>query len=377
MDITVKEVLEKKHLKEFVRYPYRLYKDHPHHIPKLEFDELTTLNKKKNPAFDHCESRYWLAYKNGKVVGRIAAILNRSFIEKWKKNYLRFGWFDFEEDEAVAKLLLQQVENWAKEKNLEAVHGPMGFTDLDYEGMLVEGFDQPGTMATIYNYPYYPKFLENSGYKKDTDWVEYRIHMPEAVPEKLQHIAEIIQHRYDLKIIHAKKPKDLLPYANEIFELINSTYEELYGVVPLTKKQMAYYTKQYFSFMRAEFICMITDNKGKLVAVGLSMPSLSAALQKSKGKLFPFGFIHLLKALKKNEGIDMLIIGIRKDLQGKGVNAILMNEMGKAYIKNGIKWAESNPELENNIKVQSLWQHFNAVQHKRRRCYIKFLSNGS
>lgn len=377
MDIIVEEIRGKKQLKEFVRYPYLLYKNHPHHIPKLAFDEMTTLSKKKNPAFDHCESRYWLAYKNGKVAGRIAAIVNKKFIEKWNKNYLRFGWFDFEEDENVARMLLQQVENWAKEQSMEAIHGPLGFTDLDYEGMLIEGFDETGTMPTIYNYPYYPKFLENSGYQKHTDWLEYRIKIPKEVPERIQHIAKTIESRYKLKVVDIKKPKDLLPHANEIFELVNSTYEDLYSVVPLTKKQMAYYTKQYFSFMRTEFICLVADNSGKLVAIGISMPSLSAALQKSKGKLFPFGFLHLLKALRKNEGVDMLIVGIRKDFQGKGVNAILMNKMGRAYIQNGIKWAESNPELEDNTKVQSMWQYFDAVQHKRRRCYIKFLQNGS
>lgn len=377
MNIVVKEVTGKKQLKEFVRYPYLLYKNHPYYIPKLSFDEMTTLSKEKNPAFDYCESKYWLAYKNGKVVGRIAGIVNNAFIDKWKKNYLRFGWFDVENDEDVAKALLQQIENWAKEKNMEAVHGPLGFTDLDYEGMLIEGFDQTGTMPTIYNYPYYPKFLEHSGYRKDTDWVEYRIKVPETIPERLQHIAKKIESRYELQVIATKNAKDILPYADEIFELINSTYDELYGVVPLTKKQMAYYTKQYFSFIRSDFICMVADNSGKLIAVGISMPSLAAALQKSKGKLFPLGFIHLLKALKKNEVVDMLIVGIRKDFQHKGVNAILMNEMAKAYIKNGIKWAESNPELEDNTKVQSLWQYFDAKQHKRRRCYIKFLQNGS
>ncbi|HWI91273.1 MAG TPA: hypothetical protein VNT20_08350 [Flavisolibacter sp.] len=377
MDVVIKEISGKKQLKQFVRYPYLLYKNHPYHIPKLMFDEMTTLSKEKNPAFDHCESRYWLAYKNGEVVGRIAAILNNAFIKKWNKNYLRFGWFDFEEDEVVGRLLLKQVEDWAKEKNMDAVHGPLGFTDLDYEGMLIEGFDQRGTMATIYNHPYYPKSLEICGYKKDTDWIEYRIKVPDSIPERIEQIALNVEKRYDLKIIRTKKPKDLLPYAEEIFELINSTYEELYGVVPLTKKQTAYYAKQYLSFLRTDFICMIADKNDKIISVGISMPSLSAALQKSKGKLFPFGFIHLLKALKKNDAVDMLIVGIRKDFQNKGVNAILINEMGKAYISSNIKWAETNPELEDNTKVQSLWQYFDAVQHKRRRCYIKYLRNES
>jgi hypothetical protein len=373
MEIEIKEVLEKKQLEEFIEFPNRLYKDHPCYIPPLRSGERTTLSREKNPAFDFCEARYWLAYKNGKVVGRIAGILNKSFIEKWKQKYLRFCWFDFEEDEKIAKALLTEIEIWAKEKKLDAVHGPIGFTDFDDEGMLVEGFDQRATLATIYNYPYYPVFMEKAGYYKDVDWIEFKVDAPTTVSARLQRLATTIQERYGLHVVPVNKRNDVVPYINRIFELFNSAYENLYGIVPLTQKQMDYYSKEYFPFMRPGFICMVADKTDKLIAVAISMPSIAEALQKCGGKLFPFGFLHLRRAFKKPEGVEMLIVAIRKDFQGKGVNSILMTEFSKSFIDKGIKWAESNPELENNFKVQSIWEPFNAVQHKRRRCYIKFI----
>ncbi len=373
MTISIKEVNNKKLLQAFIDFPYRLYKNHPYYIPPLKFDEKATLTKDKNPAFDYCEARYWLAYKNEQVVGRIAAILNKAYIEKWNKAYMRFGWIDFDDDEKIAEALINEVEKWAKEKGMEAVHGPMGFTDLDCEGMLVEGFDQLGTLATIYNYPYYPKYIEKMGYAKDADWVEYKIKVPESIPKKMEKMATIVERRNNLFLLKIKKAKDLLPYATDIFQLINETYQGLYGFVPLTDKQIEHYTKQYFSFIRGDFVPLVIDKKGKLAAFGITMPSLSIALQKAKGKLLPFGFVPILTALKKNKFADLYLIAVRKDLQGKGVNAMLMNELTKCYIKNGIEYAESNPELELNKSVQSIWQHYDAVQHKRRRCYIKHL----
>jgi hypothetical protein len=374
MSITVKEVLDKKGLKKFIGFPYKLYKGNPYYIPPLRFDEEATLRKDKNPAFEYCEARYWLAYKNDKVVGRIAAILNKSYIEKWNSKHLRFGWVDFEEDENILLELMLKVEQWARELGMEAVHGPLGFTDLDYEGTLIEGFDQVGTMASIYNYPYYPTFFEKTGYQKHTDWVEFKIKVPGEMIEKLDKLAHIVERRNNLKVIRFTKAKQLLPYADDIFQLINEAYGDLYGVVPLTEKQVKYYTKQYFSFIRPDFVSMVVDNEGKLAAFGITMPSLSKALQKAKGRLLPLGFLHLLRAIKKNNVADLLLVAIRKDLQGKGVNALLMRESLKAYIKAGIKHAESNPELEDNKKVQAIWELFEATQHKKRRCYIKHLS---
>ena len=375
METIVKEVVSKKDLKKFINLPYDLYKGHQYHVPPLKFDEEGTLRKDKNPAFDYCEAKYWLAYQGDKVVGRIAGILNKSYIEKWHNKYVRFGWFDFIDDQEVVNALIGQVENWAKELGMSAVHGPLGFTDLDHEGMLVEGFDQLGTLATIYNHPYYPTLLANAGYVKDVDWLEYKITLPKVVPEKLEKIALLVQKRYDLSVIHAKKAKDILPYATQLFQLINSAYSDLYGVVPLTEKQISYYTKQYFSFIRPDFVSLVTNKEGKLVGFGITMPSLSLALQKAKGNLLPFGLFHLIKAIKKNNLGDLYLVAVDKDLQGKGVNAIIMYELTKSYIKAGIEYAESNPELETNRHVQAMWQYYDVQQHKRRRCFIKQLNN--
>lgn len=373
MPISLQEVKTKKQLEAFLSLPYRLYKNHPHYVPPLRFDERATLRKDKNPAFDYCEARYWLAYDGDRIVGRVAAIINHAYIEKWKNRYMRFGWIDFENDPAIPAALMKAVEDWAQELGMTAVHGPMGFTDLDHEGMLVEGFDQLGTLAAIYNYPYYPQLLEQLGYTKDADWVEYRIKVPEQMPEKLEKMASVVQRRLGLQVVKAKKAKEILPYAKDIFQLINEAYSDLYGVVPLTDKQIAYYTKQYFSYIRTDFVPLILDAAGRLVAFGVTMPSLSLALQKAKGNLLPVGFVHVLKALKKNDLADLYLVAVRKELQGKGVNALLMHEVTKSYIRNGIRYAESNPELELNTKVQSIWEHYDAVQHKRRRCFIKQL----
>lgn len=375
MTITIKEVTNRKELNDFIDLPYRLYKGHSYFVPSLRFDEVATLRKEKNPAFDYCEAKYWLAYKNGRAVGRVAGIINHAYIKKWKNPYLRFGWIDFEEDEEIAKLLLEKVENWAREKEFKAIHGPLGFTDLDPQGMLIEGYDELGTLATIYNYPYYPRLLEKLGYQKDIDWVEYKIKIPGKVPEKLSKLASVVQRRLNLHSLVVRSAKEILPYANAIFELINSAYSDLYGVVPLTKKQIEYYTKQYFSFIRPDFVCLIVDQKGKLAAFGITMPSLSLALQKANGSLFPFGFIHILKAMKRNKTGDLYLVAVQKELQGKGVNAMLMYELTKSYIKNGIEYAESNPELESNVQVQSLWEYYEVKQHKRRRCFIKYLKD--
>ena len=374
MDIVVKQVVSKSDLKKFINFPFELYKNHPYNVPPLKFDETATLSKDKNPAFDYCEAKYWLAYKNNKVVGRIAGILNKSYIEKWGNKYLRFGWIDFEEDENIAKALLDAVENWARELGMVAVHGPMGFTDLDFEGMLVEGFDQLGTLATIYNYPYYPKCIENLGYTKDVDWVEYKITLPKEVPEKLEKLASIVKRRCNLHVADIKKAKEIKKYAPDIFHLINTTYADLHGVVPLTNKQIKTYTDQYFSFIKPDFVPLVLDSNGKMVAFAVSMPSLSKALQKAKGNILPFGFVHILKAMKKNNLGDLYLVGVDKEYQGKGVNAILMHELTKTFLKHKIEFAESNPELELNKSVQAIWQYYDATQHKRRRCYIKHLN---
>jgi len=374
MPITVKEVTKKHELKKFISFPYKLYAGNEYWVPPLRFDEMNTLRKDKNPAFDFCEAKYWLAYKDGKIAGRIAGIINTRFIEKWGKKHARFGWIDFIDDEEVSKALLDTVEHWAREKGMDAVEGPLGFTDLDYEGMLVEGFKELGTMAAIYNYPYYPQHLEKYGFRKEIDWIEFEIQTPREVPEKIERIAEIALKRNHLKILETPTRKDLLPYAKDMFTVLNASYENIFGFVPLTEKQIDVYIKQYFGFIRPEYVSIILDKNDRVAAFGITMPSFSRALQKSNGKLFPFGFIHLLRAMKNNDTLDLYIIGVRPDLQGKGVNAIMFREIINIVVNNKFVKAETNYELENNYRVQAQWKYFTKRQHKRRRCYIKHIT---
>ncbi len=372
--VYIEEVKDRSDFGHFINFPYKLYKGNRYYVPPLKFDEASTLDKKKNPAFEYCDARLWLAKENGKVVGRIAGILNHAFIQKWGKRYMRFGWMDFIPDPQVAKKLLDKVSEWARENNCEAIHGPMGFTDLDHEGMLIEGFEETGTLATIYNYSYYPQYMEQLGYVKDIDWKEFKIKVPEKVPEKVERLATVIENKFNLKVVKAKKAKEILNYASQVFDLINKSYAHLYGVVELTDKQITYYTKQYFSFIKTDYVSLVTDSNDRLIAFAITMPSLSVALQKCKGNLFPFGIFHLLGALKKNKLADMYLVAVHPEWQGKGINAILMREITRNYINNGVEFAETNPELEDNTAVQAIWDYYECHQHKRRRCYIGYLS---
>lgn len=371
--VVVKEVVTARDLRKFISFPNKLYAGNKYWVPPLRMDEMNTLRKDRNPAFEYCEARYWLAYKDGRPAGRIAGLINNRYVERWGKRHVRFGWFDFIDDEEVSAALLGKVEDWARRIGFDAVHGPLGFTDLDREGMLIEGFDEVGTLATNYNYPYYPRHMERLGYGKDVDWVEFRLSVGEGVPEKVDRIAQIALKRSKLTLLNAKSSRDFRPYAKDVFYLINEAYKDLYGVVTLTEKQIEVYIKQYFGFINPDYTKIVLDEDGKLAAFGIAMPSLSKALQKSGGRLFPFGFIHLLGALKKVEGIDLYLVAVRPDLQGRGVNALLLTEIHKACARNGVQWAESNPELEENEKVQAQWKHYEARQHKRRRCFIKHL----
>jgi GNAT superfamily N-acetyltransferase len=280
---------------------------------------------------------------------------------------------DFIDDEAVSRALLGAVESWAKEKGMAAVHGPLGFTDLDREGMLIEGFDELGTLATNYNHPYYPVHMEKLGYAKDIDWVEFEMAVPSEPNETISRIASIALRRNKLKLLEAGNKKGLLPYAKDLFHLLDDEYSRLYGVVPLTQKQVDGYVKQYFGFITPDFVPIVLDEKGRMVAFGITMPSLSKALQKAQGRLFPFGFIHLMKALKKNDRADLYLVAVKSEYQGKGVNAVLIHKMNQVYNRLGITKVESNPELETNRLVQEQWKYFEKRQHKRRRCFIKRL----
>lgn len=378
MSITLKEVNTVKDLKKFVDFHFDLYKKNKYWVPPLRKEELFLLRRDKNPAFDFCETKYWLAYKGKKIVGRIGGIINHKFNEKFDKKIMRFGWIDFINDEEVSNSLLSAVEDWAKEKGMNEVHGPLGFTDMDGEGTLVEGFEELSLLGSIYNYPYYPELIERKGYSKDIDWVEFKVSMTsDPVPEKISRISEIALKRNNLHILRVKKPKGLLPYAREMFYLINESFKDLYGFVELSDKQIDMYVNQYFGFIKPEYIPIVLNEKNEMVAFGITMPSLSRAFQKSKGRLFPFGFIHILKAMKNNPGLDLYLTAVRPDMQDKGVNAILMNEINKVIIKNNIRTVETNRELEGNSKVQAQWRFFEHRQHKRRRCYEKRLVDPS
>jgi GNAT superfamily N-acetyltransferase len=372
---TLKEVRTNAELRRFINYPFNLYRGNPYWVPSIRSDLYNTLHWKKNPAFEFCEARYWLALKDGREVGRIAGLINHHAIEKWGKPYARFSWIDFEDDPAIAGALLGAVEDWARAKGLKGVHGPLGFTDLDGEGMLVEGFDQLDTMATFYNFPYYPPHMESAGYRKDVDWVEYLISVPAEPIEKIDKLAAVIQKRLDLRFLEVKHKKELLPYAVQLFELLDETYEKLYGTTPLTLKQKKAYIDQYFGFISPDFVPVIMDKDGRMAAFGIAMPSLAKALQRVKGRLFPFGFVHLLRALRKNDRGELYLIGVRPDYQGKGVTAMLISRMVRTMIKFGISEVESTPELEDNLKVQTIWKHFVHRQHKRRRVYLKRLED--
>ncbi len=373
MNLILKEVITKQDLKKFILLPYSLYADNKYWVPPLRFDELKTLNPKVNPAFDFCESKYWLVYKDDRVVGRVAGIINLKFNDKFSKKEARFGWIDFEDDISISSLLLNTVEKWAVEKGMKSIHGPLGFTDMDGEGMLIEGYDEVSTLGSIYNYPYYQNHVEKLGYEKDIDWIEFNVKILRGTPDKISRIADIALKRNKLHIPVFKKAKDMLPYAKDIFHLINETYKDLYGFVELTEKQIDFYVKQYFSFIRPEYVPIVLDENNKLAAFGITMPSLNNALQKINGKLLPFGFIHILREIKKSRSLDLYLTAVRTDLQNKGVNALLIDQINKVCIKNGILNVETNRELETNDKIQAQWKLYDARQHKRRRCYKKGL----
>ena len=375
MAITIKKVTTKRDLKRFIRFNYELYKGNAYSVPDLYDDMLNTFNRKKNAAFEFCEAEYFLAYKDGKLAGRVAAIINHRANQAWGKKDVRFGWIDFTDDAEVSDALIRTVEQWGKERGMTDIVGPLGFTDMDAEGMLIEGFDQLGTMATIYNYPYYPQHMERMGFVKDADWVEFKIYIPDGIPDKHKRIADIIQRKYNLQIKKYTSAKKIAAeYGQAIFRLINEAYSQLYGYSALSQRQIDQYVKMYLPILDLRMVTLITDQNGELVAVGISMPSLSEALQKAHGRLLPFGWYHLLKALffkRRAKMLDLLLVAVKPEYQNKGVNALLFTDLIPVYQQLGFEYAESNPEMELNGKVQAQWEYFRTEQHKRRRAFRK------
>ncbi|MDR1500193.1 MAG: hypothetical protein LBI58_04350 [Tannerellaceae bacterium] len=375
MAVTVKEISGRKDLKRFVMFNLELYKNCPYHVPGLIDEEMMTLDKSKNPAFDAAEAIYFLALRDGKIVGRIAGIINHRANEVWSQKAARFGFVDFIDDVEVVDALFDTVERWAALRGMEEIHGPLGFTDMDHEGMLVEGFDLMGTMATIYNYPYYPVHLARRGYVKAQDWKEFRIYIPREVPEKHIRIGEIVRQKYGLKTLKFRSRKEIWPYANKIFQALNKAYSPLYGVVPLSDKQIEYYVKMYIPMLRLDMIAVvIREADDAVVGFGITMPNLSRALRKARGRMFPFGIIPLLRAMyARPKVVDLYLIGVLPEYRGKGVNALVFNDLIPVYIKCGTEYAESNPELETNNAVQAQWDYFRREHHKTRRAFKKQL----
>lgn len=372
MSVEIRPVnLNKREIKRFVEFGNSLYKGNDCYVPPLLFDEVDTFIPSRNPAFDFCDAALFMAWRDGKPVGRIAVLVNRKVNESSGRREARFGWIEFIDDEEVFDALMDAAEGWARSRGMDQMIGPMGFTDMDHEGMLIHGFDEEGTAATIYNHPYYPRHMERRGYAKDVDWVEYRMTVPDKVPDKYQRIADIVSRKYGLQTLTFKRVKDLADeFGRPLFHLINRAYRDLYGYSPLTDRQIDYYISHYLSVLRLDCLCVIVDSDRRLVGAGISMPSLSKALRKSGGRLFPTGWYHLLKALRgRNDIVDLMLVAIDPAYQNKGVNALLFSHLLPNYIRNGYKYAESNLELEDNEAVQLQWQYFDRRLHRRRRAY--------
>lgn len=381
--VEIKKVTDKRGLKAFIQFRFDLYRGNPYDAPNLFSDELNTLSREKNPACEFCDVDYFLAYRDGKVVGRVAAIINKRYNEQWKRPVVRFGWFDFIDDPEVSKALLQTVENWGLERGMQEIIGPLGFTDMDPEGMLTFGFDQLGTMATIYNYDYYPRHMEQmEGYEKDNDYVEFKVFVPkEGMPDKLKRVAELCMQRYNLHTVNLKRSQVFGPeqYGQKVLDLVNKTFGHLYGYSQMTQRQIDVYVHQYFKFFDMKMLSVIEDwntPDHQVIGVGITIPSLSKALQKCRnGRLWPFGWWHLIRALKfhKTDIVDLLLVGILPEYRAKGANALLFYQLIPVYQKYGFKWGETHVEMESNDKVQGQWKFFENELHKRRRCYKKKL----
>ncbi|MDY2693282.1 MAG: N-acetyltransferase [Prevotella sp.] len=379
--ITIKRVESKRDLKRFIELHYDLYAGNPYDVPNLFSDEMKTLSKDKNAAFEFCEAEYFMAYNaENQLVGRVAAIINHRANKRWGRLCVRFGWIDFIDDINVSRALLQAVEDYGRSKGMNEMIGPLGFTDLDPEGMLTWGFDQLGTMPTIYNYSYYPEHMEQLGdFEKDNDYVEFKLMVPDTVPEKYTKISRMIETRYNLHVRKFTK-KDIFEggYGRKIFELINTCFKDLYGYSELSDRQISQYIDMYLPMADLSLITGVEDwnAEKKLVAVGISIPSLSVALQKCRrGRLFPMGWWHILRALKqhKTKGVDLLLLGVLPEYRMKGANALMFSDLIPRYQAYGFEWGESQVEMETNENVQSQWQYLETILHKRRRCYKKWL----
>lgn len=372
--ITIKQAKTKSEMKDFVLFPFGLYKNNPNWIPPLISEELESFDAAVNPAFEHAEAYFYLAYKDGTIVGRTAAIINWAEVRQLGKRKVRFGWFDVIDDIEVTQALLEKVYELGRKHDMENVEGPMGFSNLDKTGVLIEGFDEIGTMITWYNYPYYMEHFEKLGFVREKQWIESKFPMPtEEMIQPVNKAADLIMKRYNLRAVNFTHSKDVMPYVDKMFELFNTTYERLSSFVAVSDAQIDYFKKKYIGMINPEYIKFVEDENGRMLAFCIVMPSLSEALQKAKGKLFPFGFIHLLWAKRHTKSVLFYLIGVHPDFQNKGLTAVIMKEYYKSFRAHGVETCIRTPELEENHSIHNLWKNFNPVIHKRRRTYIKNL----
>jgi GNAT superfamily N-acetyltransferase len=372
--VTLKEAVTKSELKQFVKFPFSLYKDSPYWVPPIINDELASFDKTKNPAFKNADAWFFLAYKNGEIVGRVAAIVNQLEVTGQQLKKMRFGWFDFIDDSEVSEVLLQKVAEIGNQHQLEYMEGPVGFSNLDKVGVLTEGFDHIGTMITWYNHSYYQSHYENLGFVKEKEYLENKFPFENAKPEFFAKANKLVQRRYGVKPINFTKTKEVMPIADQMFDLFNESYSSLSSFVPITDIQKKYFKKKYISFINPEYIKFVVDKEDKLIAFGIVMPSFSEALQKAKGKLFPFGIYHLLQAKKNSKDVIFYLIGVHPEYQNKGVTAVIFNQYYETFTKKGINYCFRTPELEENTAIRQIWKHFDPVVYKRRRTYRKNLS---
>ena len=374
--IEIRPVTTRKELQQFVQFYYDLYRDSKYAVPFLYSEEMSTLREDKNTSFECCEAQYFMAFRDDKLVGRVAAIINRRANEKWNVKKVRFGWFDFIDDTEVSKALLDTVAEWGKARGMNALNGPVGFTDFDHEGLLIDGFDYPAVMASLYNYPYYVRHIEAYGMEKEADWIELQVFPPEKCPDRIERLSEMVKQRYYVHVVKVKNSRELVKrFGIEYMDVIDAAYQKLYNFQPMTIEQKNYYKDMYFQFLNFDFVTLVVNEKEELVGVGLGMPDISPALRKCGGKLLPFGWYHLLKALKAKhmESFSFLLIAVRPDYQDKGINALFLQDQIPLINQYGIRKLETTSMLETNTKVLSFFTQFEHKQHKRHRAYIKAL----
>ena len=373
-EIVIREVTTKRELNRFVKFGIDLYKDNPYYCPPIVFDEVNTFKPKGNPALEVCDFVIYMAYRNGEIVGRIVGIVNHRANEAWGVKKCRFGWFDFVDDYEVFKSLIDAVAEWGREKGMTCLNGPVGFTDFDHQGLLIEGFNYNAPMASLYTHPYYMAHYERYGLRKEADWIEYQITPPAEAPERMRRVVQLVENRYGLHVVKVKNSRELRKrYGYSYFDVLDSAYQKLYNYQPMTQRQKQYYCKMYFPILNFDFVTMVANERDEIVAVGLGMPSLSQALRKCRGRMFPFGWYHLIKALKakKMTDFDLLLIAVRPDYQDKGVTALIFNEMTPHFQKYGIQRVETTAILETNHKSLANFAEFDHIQHKRRRAFIR------